>query len=243
MIPKVIHYCWFSGEIKSRLIHRCIRSWKKVLPDYEIKCWDANSFDFDKVPYVKQAYERKKWAFVADYVRLYALYTEGGIYLDSDVEVFKSFDEFLNYSFFSGTDIRTPNRDWFAIEAAIMGAEKGNVYVKCCLDCYNQLRFINDDGSINTKVMPDIISPILKDYGYEAVDETQFLKNNIAIFSSKYFANCNALDYEEIYARHWNMNSWVPDEQRGKVYHFCKKRGILYLYKILENVLVKFRIK
>ena len=73
MIPKVIHYCWFSGEKKPRLIRRCIRSWKKVLPDYEIKCWDANSFDFDNVPYVKQAYERKKWAFVADYTRFKVL--------------------------------------------------------------------------------------------------------------------------------------------------------------------------
>lgn len=241
MIPKVIHYCWFSGEKKPRLIRRCIRSWKKVLPDYDIKCWDANSFDFDSVPFVKEAYEAKKWAFVADYMRLYALYTEGGIYLDSDVELFKSFDEFVNFSFFSGTDIRTPNRDRFAIEAAIMGAEKGNIYVKRCLDYYNELRFLNEDGSFNTKVMPDIIAPILEDYGYEAIDKTQYLKNNIAIFSSRYFANCNALSYENIYARHWNTNSWISDNHRGKFYQFCKKQGILFLYKIVEYIHIKFR--
>ena len=241
MIPRVIHYCWFSGENKPRLMRRCIRSWKKLLPGYEIKCWDANSFDFDSIPFVKEAYKVKKWAFVADYVRLYALYTEGGIYLDSDVELFKSFDEFLNFSFFSGTDIRTPDRSRFAIEAAIMGSEKGNIYVERCLDYYNKLRFINEDGSFNTKVMPDIITPILKEYGYEEVDKTQFLKNNIAIFSSKYFANCNASSYANIYARHWNANSWISATHRGKLYHFCKEQKIFFLYKIMENVLIKIR--
>ena len=94
MIPKKIHYCWFSGDKKPVSIERCIESWKRVMPDYEIKEWDGNSFDFDSVLFVKQAIEARKWAFASDYVRLYALHTEGGIYLDSDVEVFKRFDCF-----------------------------------------------------------------------------------------------------------------------------------------------------
>lgn len=241
MIPKVIHYCWFSGEKKPRLIRRCIKSWKKVLPDYEIKCWDANSFDFNSVPYVKQAYEKKKWAFVADYVRLYALYTEGGIYLDSDVEVYKRFDEFLKYSFFAGTDIRNLEKKQFGIEAAIMGAEKGHYYLKECLEYYNSMYFIREDGSLNIKVMPDIISPILEKYGYKSLDKTQYLNNNMAIFSSAYFANCNALSYEKIYARHWNTSYWSPKDNRGKIFHFFYRHDLMFIYNFVENILIKLR--
>lgn len=241
MIPKVIHYCWFSGEKKPRLIRRCIRSWKKVLPDYEIKCWDANSFDFESVPYVKQAYERKKWAFVADYVRLYALYTKGGIYLDSDVEVYKSFDEFLKYSFFTGTDIRSPQLNHYGIEAAIMGAEKEHPYLKECLDLYGQLQFIKSDGSMNMTVMPDNITPLLDIYGYKPVDETQYLPQNIVVFSSAYFANCNALNYSDIYARHWNTSYWSPKGNRGKIYHFFYKHDLMFIYQAAENIFLKMR--
>lgn len=203
-----------------QLIRRCIKSRKKILPDYKIKCWDANSFDFYSVPFVIQAYEKKKWAFVADYVRLYALYTEGGIYLDSDVEVYKPFDEFLKFPFFTGTDIHLPNTIFYAIEAAIMGTEKGHPYLKDCLDHYNTLQFINADGSFNMKVMPDVITPILKKYGYEPKDENQTLTHDMIVYSSSYFANCNASNYNNIYARHWNRNSWVSRNHRGKIYHY-----------------------
>lgn len=240
MIPKVIHYCWFSGEKKPRLIRRCIRSWKKVLPDYEIKCWDANSFDFDSIPYVKQAYERKKWAFVADYVRLYALYTEGGIYLDSDVEVYKSFDEFLKYSFFTGTDIND-KKNRFAIEPAIMGAEKGNSYLKECLDCYKKIQFTKADGSIDLQVMPYIVSPLLEKYGYKPIDETQYMAHNMVVFSSAYFANRNALNYSNVYARHWNANTWVPISNRGKIFHFFYRHDLMFIYRAIENISLKMR--
>ena len=102
MIPKTIHYCWFSGDEKPDLVKRCIESWHKHLPNYNIKCWDGKSFDFDSVDYVREAMGIKAYAHASDYVRLYALYTEGGIYLDSDVEVFRSFDELLDNRFFSG---------------------------------------------------------------------------------------------------------------------------------------------
>ncbi|MDR2406553.1 MAG: mannosyltransferase, partial [Bacteroidales bacterium] len=101
MIPKTIHYCWFSGEEMSPFIRQCMATWKKHLPDYKWRLWDANSFDFSAVPFTAEAYKVKKWAFAADYVRLYALYTEGGIYMDTDVKVMKSFDEFLKYDFFT----------------------------------------------------------------------------------------------------------------------------------------------
>lgn len=98
-IPRTIHYCWFSGETKSVIMRECIKSWERVMPEYQIKCWDASLLDFN-VPFIKQAYECKNWAFVTDYMRFYILWKEGGIYLDSDVEVYKSFDPFLKQAFF-----------------------------------------------------------------------------------------------------------------------------------------------
>ena len=103
MIPKIIHYCWFGGNEKNPEILECIASWKKYLPDYEIKEWSEKDLEKVDNAYVKEAYQTKKWAFVSDYFRLYALYHEGGIYFDTDVEVKKSFNEFLNLSFFIGS--------------------------------------------------------------------------------------------------------------------------------------------
>ena len=105
MIPKVIHYCWLSNDPYPDKIQKCMDTWRKVLPDYEIKLWNTENFDMSKAPvYVREAFEQRKWAFAADYIRMYALYTEGGIYLDSDVKVLKSFDEFLNYKFFTSLE-------------------------------------------------------------------------------------------------------------------------------------------
>ena len=101
-IPKIIHYCWFGRGEKPEIVKRCINSWKENLKDYEIIEWNENNFDININNYVKEAYENKKYAFVSDYVRVYALYNMGGIYFDTDVEVFKSLDEFLQEDSFWG---------------------------------------------------------------------------------------------------------------------------------------------
>lgn len=96
MIPKIIHYCWLSGDMYPDKIKKCINSWKKIMPDYEIMIWDLSRFDINSIVWTKQAYEKKKYAFASDYIRFYALYNYGGIYLDSDVEILRSFNDFLN---------------------------------------------------------------------------------------------------------------------------------------------------
>ena len=106
-IPKVIHYVWMGKGTKSEFMLRCIDSWKKYLPDYEIVEWNEERFDVRSNPYTEEAYNCKKWAFVSDYVRLYALYTEGGVYMDTDVEVIKPLDRFLEHPAFSGFESRT----------------------------------------------------------------------------------------------------------------------------------------
>ena len=151
MIPKIIHLCWLSGDPYPVKIAKCLASWEKFLPDYEVLLWDTNRFDLESSIWVKQAYEKKKYAFAADYIRFYALYHYGGIYLDSDVEVLKNFDDLLGLPYFIGAEkAQTP-------EAAIIGAEKGCDWIKQCLDYYNGRPFINEDGSLNIQTLPDIM--------------------------------------------------------------------------------------
>ena len=102
MIPKKIHYCWFGGNPLPEDAQKYLESWKKFCPDYEIIRWDEKNFDINQLPYVQEAFKAKKWAFITDYVRLYALYNYGGIYMDTDVEVLKSLDSFLELKAFSG---------------------------------------------------------------------------------------------------------------------------------------------
>ncbi len=126
MIPKIIHYCWFGRGQKSEKIKACIASWKKYLPDYEIVEWNEDNFDLSSNLYVKQAYDSKKWAFVSDYVRLYALYHFGGIYMDTDVEVLKSLDEFLDAPSFTGFKTKDS-----PITAVLAQKKKIPLFVNC----------------------------------------------------------------------------------------------------------------
>ena len=136
MIPKIIHFCWLSVDSFPAEIEKYIQTWKEKLPDYEIKRWDCTTFNIDNVPWVKEAFSAKKYAFAADYIRFYALYNYGGIYLDSDVEVLKSFDDLLNSKSFIGFEyLSVP-------EAAIIGAEKGLPWLKKCLDYLVKLQLL-----------------------------------------------------------------------------------------------------
>lgn len=235
MIPKVIHYCWFSGEKQNRFIRNCIRSWQKAMPDYVIKCWDQHSFDFESIPFVKEAYDEKKWAFVADYVRLYALYTEGGIYLDSDVKTFKPFDIFLNNEFFIGTEPLGDSYPPVELESAIMGAVKGFPYLKECMDYYKSIHFRNEKGDI-TITCPRVMTAVAQKYGYEAKDENQLLSNGMYVYSRKYFGHCFGTAPADYYAIHYFNASWL-EIKHGKIYNFCKRNDLMSLYKFIEKMI------
>lgn len=125
MIPRIIHYCWFGKSKKTQLIEKCIGSWRRYCPDYEIVEWNEDNFDINMTTYTKEAYSVKKWAFVSDYVRLYAVFSRGGIYLDTDVELLQPIDSLLE------------NKAWFVFQNSIaiatglgFGAEKNNSYIK-----------------------------------------------------------------------------------------------------------------
>ena len=214
MIPKKIHYCWLSNDPYPNKIVFCINSWKEKLPDYEFVKWDLKRFPLDKSVWVQQAYETKKYAFAADYIRLYALATEGGIYLDSDVEVLKNFDDLLNLPYFVCKE-NSPQ----GIEAATIGAELGCEWIKKCLEYYDGRSFICSNGDYNTRVLPSIITEILKtNYVLKEVNSISEINRDYHyiyllpcfFFSPKNYVTKKLKVTEETYSIHHFAGTWQP---------------------------------
>ena len=181
MIPKVIHYCWFGRGKMPEMALKCIESWKKYLPEYKIKEWNEDNFDLDMYPYVREAYDNRKFAFVTDVVRLYALYHEGGVYMDTDVEVLKSLDPFLHHNAFSGFE------DEKNIPTGIMASEKGGRWAKENLDYYNDKHFINEDGTMDVTTNVQTITNIMLPYGLKQNNSYQDFPGLITFYPKDYF--------------------------------------------------------
>lgn len=215
MIPKIIHICWLSGDPYPPLIENCINSMRTILSDYEIKVWTKENFDINSVQWVKESFETKKYAFAADYIRFWSLYNFGGIYLDSDVEVIKNFDEFLNnVSFTCFEYLNFP-------EAAVVGAEKGCEWIKGCLDWYQGKSFINKDGSYKRQVVPHLVKMnIEKTYNQKIFDygKIQHL-NGLTLYPYWYFSPKNYFTDKieirpETVCVHRFASAWGADEKR-----------------------------
>ena len=185
MIPKKIHYCWFGRGEMPELAVKCIDSWKKHLPDYEVKEWNEDNFDLDLYPYAREAYDNRKFAFVTDIVRLYALYTEGGIYMDTDVEVLRPLDEFLHHSAFSGFE---SSRD---VPTGIMGAEKSSQWAKDNLDYYKGKHFLMKDGSFDMTTNVRSITNLMVLHGLKRKDMFQDFPKYVTFYPSEFFCPIN----------------------------------------------------
>lgn len=213
MIPKKIHYCWLSGDDYPPLVQNCIASWKKYLPDYEIVLWDLNKISATHNVWIEQAYAAKKYAFAADYIRLYAVYHFGGIYLDSDVEIKGTFNSFLHHKSFIGFESTGD------IEPAVFGAEANTAWVKYCLDYYDGRTFIKDNGQFDQIPLPMIVKQRMEDYFSIKIEP---LDNNILtmpeeliICPSEYFSPKNYHTRRELLtantvAIHHFDGNWVP---------------------------------
>ncbi|EPN5230292.1 glycosyl transferase [Vibrio cholerae] len=210
-MEKIIHCCWFGRGEKSALIKKCMNTWKEKLPEYLIIEWNEDNFDIESNLYVKEAYASRKWAFVSDYVRLWALYNHGGIYLDTDVEVFKPFDDFLEHRFFTGFEKHCGE---ISPITAVMGSEKNSVWLKEMLDEYEHISFIQKDGTHNlytntkriTKYMIDELGVDKED------DRIQNPLDGFYIYPSHYFCNKKS----DSYSMHHFDGSWLPLHSRLK---------------------------
>lgn len=154
MIPKIIHYCWLSGDPYPPLVVKCLKSWREKLSDYEFVLWDTNKIDINSNIWLKQCFENRKYAFAADYIRCYALYHYGGIYLDLDVEVIKPFDSLLLDDLMIGEEAGGD------IEAAVLGASKGAIWLRYCLDYYENRSFIKSNGHFDTQPIPLLLNKV-----------------------------------------------------------------------------------
>lgn len=251
MIPKKIHYCWFGRNPLPKSAKKCIASWKKYFPDYEIIEWNEDNYDVGKIPYLAQAYSAKKYAYVSDYARYDILYHEGGIYFDTDVEVICSFEDILDKGAFLGCEIdgkysvyesdklqNLDNKDYsfFKIRVAPglgMATEPGNSLYLEFLQMYKEVNFIKPDGSFNTVAVVRNTTTLLTKYGLKDVNGIQKI-GGINIYPSEYF---NPLDSttglinktDQTHSIHWYMLSWMSPSQRLRVTLAKKIRKVLKL--------------
>lgn len=181
MIPKVIHYCWFGGNDKNEMIEKCIASWKKYCPDYKIIEWNESNYDVSKHPFLKKAYDAKKWAFVSDYARIDILYQHGGVYLDTDVELISCLDSFLKYDFYAGFESA-----FFVNFGLGFGSVREHLLLRDILDRYDSIEFPDNDFALSMISCPRIQTDALKKYGLVCNNKNQVIKD-CHIFNTEYF--------------------------------------------------------
>ncbi len=238
MIPKKIHYCWFGRGQMPLMAQKCIESWHRYMPDYEYKLWNEDNFDINSIPYVKEAYEARKFAFVTDYVRLYALYTEGGIYMDTDVEVLKPYDDLLELSGFTGYE----GSKYFPPVTGTMASEAGGEWVKEQLAAYDGAHFLLPDGTLDMKTNTTRISEIMKAGGFKQDGKKQVYKG-MHIFPVQYFCprqtTGEILLTDETYCDHHFMGSWSGggNSKRSSWARLIGQKNMTRLIKLKRKIL------
>lgn len=244
MIPKKIHYVWLGHGAMSDTIKLCLNSWRELLPDYDILRWDETNYDIGKAPrFVQEAYNAKKWAFASDYIRLWALYNYGGIYLDTDTEVKKNLDIFLKNKFFIGTqvfcvDVNKMQREKVVnLSMGIIGSEAGHPYLKDCMDQIERSHIVRNNGTIDTKVTNYVMSDILQtQYGFQVEDKRQNLREDIIVYPSSVFADrLSPIHYTNAYTFHWGEMSWFQPKSRGPIYRLCWHLNLMKVYHWIER--------
>jgi len=257
MIPKIIHYCWFGKNKLPKKHEEFIEGWKRLMPEYNIKCWNESLIDIDTVPFIKEAFINKKYAFVADYIRIYALFMEGGIYLDTDVKVFKRFDEYLEHGFFSSFEchprIKKLNEvdnllsvdglrkdksilkiPGIGIMSAIIGAEKGHPFMNDMLNFYNSISF--HEVFENGLIIPTTLALNAEKYGFRYIDKKQELSNNIVIYPTNIFSHYEQKSKNSV-AVHYCVGSWV---NATLMQQLKKKLNYLKIYRMFKEFVIMF---
>lgn len=214
-MEKVIHYCWFGRGEKPNLTKKCISTWEKNLPDYKIIEWNEDNFNISQCKFAADAYKDRNFAFVSDFVRAKVLYEQGGIYLDTDVEVLQSFDPFVNDNFFAGFEEKA------FVGTCVMGTEPNSPLLKEYLSHYENAEYFNADGSkyVDTNVI--LLTRLLEEKGLVRDDHEQLVDGYIKIYPRTFFSPydyINGIDYitDNSYAIHHFVQSWLPKRTRLK---------------------------
>lgn len=239
MIPKIIHYCWFGGKALPPLAIKCLESWNKYLPDYEIIEWNESNFPVNSIPYTKEAAAKGKWAFVSDYARFYILYHHGGIYLDTDVEIVKSLNPLLMHYSFSGFE----SNDRVA-PGLILGAEKGTALIKKMINVYRKLHFINKNGTLNEKTVVSymteqlLLEGLVLDGSLQNIND--FIVYPIDFFSPKSLETGKLKITSNTYSIHHYAGSWMSNTSRLKRYAYLLIAKVPFVYKIYNKIYRKY---
>lgn len=239
MIPKIIHYCWFGRNPKPKLAEKCIKSWKKHCLDYEIIEWNEDNFDILKCPlYVRQAYEKKKWAFVTDYVRLQVVYEHGGIYMDTDVELKKSLDSLLIHKAYFGFE----DGEYIATGLGF-GAVAGHPVLRKMMDDYRGISFIKEGGSFDVTPCPQRNTQVFLEYGLKQDDSKQVLGEDILILPSVYLCPISYQTKERAHSSktisiHWFDASWQTENEKKQHADRVRKQKIDKIIHLPNRILM-----
>lgn len=237
MIPKTIHYCWFGRGEMPEIVIRCIESWHKYMPDYKYIIWNEDNFNLDSNQYAKEAYQAHKYAFVSDYVRLFALYHYGGIYFDTDVEVFKSFDNLLGFKAFAGFE----GSKVIPLGTCVLASEPQGEWVKEQLGYYQSRHFLNKDGSMDMTTNVSFVSSKMRENGFVQNGMEQDYKD-LHVFPVEYFSPRQTTgEYfrtENTYCDHLGLGSWTDDGGwKDHVRKFVGPKNMIRLIKLKRKLL------
>lgn len=252
MIPKIIHYSWFSDDPIPEDIQHIMESWRRVLPDYEFRLWDGDTLRALDLPFAHEAVSVGKWAFAADQLRIYAVYTYGGIWLDTDVEMCKSFDPYLEHRFFIGHENWTNYHFGLSQQLLVtltshcFGAEAGHPFLKRCLEYYEGRHFITstdetlpENMRLDLRLLPDIQSVLAKSFGYEghpfSIYRTEVLSEDMHIYPAHYFDAPKYKPMDEVVCIHHCKGAWFGNQAVHS--RKLKKNVWYYLYGLLSSFL------
>lgn len=239
MIPKIIHYCWFGKGAKPELVERCIASWHMHMPEWELKAWTEDNFDISAAPqYVQEAYAAKKYAFVSDYVRLWALEREGGVYLDTDVEVLRSLEPLIEDTVFIGLE------ESLALlpSTCVMGCEAHCQWGKDMLNTYDNARFVREDGSLDMTTNVQRLGERMVQGGLQHKREMQYLPQwGLRVYTHDYFSPITSTRVmrksKNTYCIHRFAGSWVDGKKSGLRDWWIVREFINLLIQIKRRIL------
>lgn len=234
-IPKIIHYCWFGENPMPEKVVQCIRSWKDMCPDYEIKRWDESNYDYRKNKYMAEAYRKQKWGFVPDYARLDIIYTYGGFYLDTDVQLLHKLDDLRSNKCFMGFEKN------YVSPGLIIGAQCGIPEIKECMEEYDKLNFVNLDGTLNLRPSPRYMSDYLGRKGFKLNNKKQTI-GNITIYPSDYFCPKDMITGECVITEntysihHYDASWWGEKEKKDFVRQVKLRKKNIWLWRIYNGI-------